>query len=132
MLLDTNQLVQHIRYESALPPQLLLSVVVVGELEAFALKSAWGSSRQQFLRIMRERFPVIEITELLVPAYAQLDAYSQGKLKDLPLPPGLSARNMGKNDLWIAATALYFDEELHTADNDFDHLTPAGVRVVKL
>ena len=39
---------------------------------------------------------------------------------------------MGKNDLWLAATALYFEEELHTADNDFDHLGPAGVRVVKL
>ncbi|MGI4835500.1 MAG: hypothetical protein ACRYFK_18765 [Janthinobacterium lividum] len=38
---------------------------------------------------------------------------------------------MGKNDLWLAATALYLDEELHTTDNDFDHLGPAGVRVVK-
>lgn len=38
---------------------------------------------------------------------------------------------MGKNDLWIAATALYFDEELRTADNDFDHLGPAGGRVAK-
>ncbi|MGI4740449.1 MAG: type II toxin-antitoxin system VapC family toxin [Janthinobacterium lividum] len=131
MLLDTNRLIQHIRHESALPADLLLSIVVVAELEAFSLKSAWGSRRQIFLQTMRSRFPIIEITELLLPAYAQLDAYSQGKLKDIPLPPGMSARNMGKNDLWLAATALYFDVELHTADNDFDHLGPAGVRVIK-
>ena len=36
---------------------------------------------------------------------------------------------MGKNDLWIAATALYFDVELHTIDKDFDHLAPMGLRV---
>ncbi|MFC6225599.1 type II toxin-antitoxin system VapC family toxin [Hymenobacter artigasi] len=48
-----------------------------------------------------------------------------------PLPTGMSARNMGKNDLWIAATALFFELELHTADKDFDHLTPLGLKVVR-
>jgi tRNA(fMet)-specific endonuclease VapC len=43
----------------------------------------------------------------------------------------MSARNMGKNDLWIATTALYFDLELHTTDNDFDHLIHFGLRLVK-
>ena len=43
----------------------------------------------------------------------------------------MSARNMGKNDLWIAATALYFDMVLHTTDNDFDHLPPLGLRLIK-
>ena len=43
---------------------------------------------------------------------------------------GLSARNMGKKDLWIAVTALYFDEELYTTDNDFNHLPPYGLRLV--
>ena len=47
------------------------------------------------------------------------------------LPAGMSARNMGKNNLWIAATTLYFDIELHTAYNDFDHLAPLGLRVVQ-
>ena len=42
-----------------------------------------------------------------------------------------SARNMGKNDVWIAATALYLDMELHTTDNDFDHLPTLGLRLVK-
>ena len=47
------------------------------------------------------------------------------------LPPGLTARNMGKNDLWIAAIALYLDMDLHTLDNDFDHLTLFGLVLVK-
>jgi predicted nucleic acid-binding protein len=64
-------------------------------------------------------------------SYALIDAYSQGKLKFQPLPPGMSARNMGKNDLWIAATALYFDFELHTADHDFDHLRALNLKLVK-
>lgn len=38
---------------------------------------------------------------------------------------------MGKNDIWIAATALYLDLDLHTTDNDFNHLLPLGLRLVK-
>ena len=131
MLLDTNLLIHYIRRGHKLPARLFLSVVVAGELEAFALKSAWGPQKLQALQGMRERFAVIEINEQLLPAYARIDAYSQGKLLSQPLPPGLTARNMGKNDLWIAATALYFDIELHTTDNDFDHLRAIGLQLVK-
>jgi len=83
------------------------------------------------MRAIFERFGVIEINADLIPFYAQVDAYSQGKLPIKPLPPGMSARTMGKNDLWIAATALYFDVELHTNDRDFDHLGPLGLRVAR-
>jgi len=34
----------------------------------------------------------------------------------------MSSRNMGKNDLWIAATASAFDMVLITTDRDFEHL----------
>ena len=94
MLLDTNRLIQHIRYDSALPAQLLRSVVVVAELEAFSLKLAWGTRRQQFLQTMRKRFPLIEITELLLPAYAFLAVYSQGKLRaDTPAARPVGAQH---------------------------------------
>lgn len=78
----------------------------------------------------------MEVTATLTKSYADIDAYSQGKLKNQPLPHGLSSRNMGKNDLWIAVIALYFDQELHTTDNDrpaarFDHLASYGLRLVK-
>ena len=67
----------------------------------------------------------------LAKTYAQTDAYSQGRLKASPLPAGITARNMGKNDLWIAAMVLYLDMELHTTDNDFDHLAAFGLKLVK-
>ena len=88
--------------------------------------------KRTYIQHMRAQHALIEVNDALIPAYVHLETYSQGRLAALPLPPGMSARNMGKNDLWIAATALYFDEELYTANNDFDHLGPAGVRVVKL
>ena len=66
-------------------------------------------------------FAITDINiDIIIKQYAQIDAFSQGKLKDRPL--SISARNMGKNDLWIAATAAAFQLELLTSDLDFDHL----------
>ncbi len=131
MVFDTNLVIQYIRRGETLPARTVLSVIVAGELEAFALKADWGYQKISVMRTILERFGIIDITERLVPAYARIDAYSQGKLELEPLPSGLSARNMGKNDLWIAATALTFEMELHTSDKDFDHLAPLGLRVVR-
>jgi predicted nucleic acid-binding protein len=44
----------------------------------------------------------------------------------------MSARIMGKNDLWIAATAFVTKSTLLTTDDDFDHLDPQFIDVVKL
>jgi len=38
------------------------------------------------------------------------------------LDTNISARNMGKNDLWIAATAYVTEATLLTMDKDFEHL----------
>ena len=83
------------------------------------------------MRHLFDYHTLFEISRIFTEAYARIDAYSQGKLPMLPLPKGMSARNMGKNDLWIAATALYFEVALHTRDNDFDHLLPLGLKLVK-
>lgn len=109
----------------------ILPVIVVGELKAFALKSNWGYQRVAFLQHLLESYPVVAVTEDLTDLYARVDAYSQGKLPGQPLPAGFTARNMGKNDLWIAATALDLGLPLHTADNDSDHLPRLGVVLVK-
>jgi len=42
----------------------------------------------------------------------------------------MSARNMGKNDLWIAATAFISKSTLLTADKDFLHLQGSFINVV--
>ena len=62
----------------------------------------------------------------LVQAYADIDQYSQGKLENVPF----TARNMGKNDLWIAATACVSDATLVTTDPDFDHLQGRFINVI--
>ena len=36
---------------------------------------------------------------------------------------------MGKNDLWIAATAVVIDGVLLTTDADFNHLSPTSLQV---
>lgn len=105
-------------------------MVVVEEVRAFALKANWGYQKVSHMEYLLQQHPVAEVTAILTKLYANVDAYSQGKLKSQPLPMGVSARNMGKNDLWIAVIALYFDEELHTTDNDFNHLPLYGQRLV--
>ncbi len=99
MFLDTNLIIQHICQERTLPARTLLSVIVAGELEAFALKSGWGARKLSFLQVIRQQFPPIEVSDQLLGTYAYLDAYSQDKIKQQRLPFGLTARNMGKNDL---------------------------------
>ena len=47
-------------------------------------------------------------------------------------PLGSSARNMGKNDLWIAATTHVLDLTILTTDNDFDHLDNVFIKVAKV
>jgi predicted nucleic acid-binding protein len=68
----------------------------------------------------------------IVDVYAEIDAFSKNKLPNKPLPVGMSARNMGKNDLWIAATAFVTKSTLLTTDDDFDHLDHQFIDVVKL
>ena len=131
MILDTNVVIQHIRKQIPISPRAVLPIVVVGELEAFALKSDWGYQKMISLNTILETIPIADIDREIAQIYAKVDAYSQGKLKSVPLPLGMSARNMGKNDIWIAAISLYFDFELHSIDNDFDHLVDFGLKLIK-
>ena len=61
----------------------------------------------------------INFTEI-ISRYGDIDAFSQGKLPNNKA--NFSARNMGKNDLWIAATSSVYDLVLLTTDKDFNHL----------
>ena len=129
MIYDTNILLSHIRKDEPVPSRVLISIVTVGELEALALKSDWGIQKVRRKDWLINKYPTIDINREITQLYAQIDAFSQDRLRGYPL--GMSARNMGKNDLWIAATALYLDMELHTTDNDFDHLPALGLRLIK-
>jgi tRNA(fMet)-specific endonuclease VapC len=86
---------------------------------------------QQLENLLRQ-IPVIDINgtdKNLVEAYAEIDAYSQGKLEGKSL--GGSPHNMGKNDLWIAATAKVAGASLITTDDDFNHLNGVFIKVIK-
>jgi tRNA(fMet)-specific endonuclease VapC len=131
-LLDTNIILQnHIRNKINLPSESFISIITVGELESLALQLNWGYQKQTALNLFLSSVPLIDIDSAIAKLYGFVDAYSQGKLLTKPLPSGMSARNMGKNDLWIAATALYYDIELRTTDNDFDHLINIGLKLGK-
>jgi tRNA(fMet)-specific endonuclease VapC len=99
----------------------MLSIISVAELYALALRNNWGTNRIGQIEGLRKEFGEIDIYyEEVIQRYAQIDAFSQGKLANRPLMG--SSRTMGKNDLWIAAIASVFDMTLLTTDADFNHL----------
>ncbi len=144
-LLDTNILIHYLRqssladyvervYQPLVPsPTMmpLISAVIQGELKSLSLQNNWGEPRKKQLALLLEKFLVVDIRiEAIINRYAEIDAFSQNKLKGRPL--GHSARNMGKNDLWIAATASVLDATLLTTDKDFDHLNNEFLTIVCL
>jgi tRNA(fMet)-specific endonuclease VapC len=131
LLLDTNIIINYVRNErfrkhfqknyQIKGNTLITSVVVVGELESFALQPKWRESKQNDLKDILEDLIIFPIRiQQIINRYAEIDAFSQNKLTNKPLK--MSARNMGKNDIWIAATASVYDMTLLTMDNDFEHL----------
>ncbi len=103
-------------------------VVTLGEMEALCLRNNWGVKRVEAYLKLQQRLMIVDINaEDIIRRYAEIDTFSQGKLKEKPL--GTSARNMGKNDLWIAATASVLDAQLLTTDQDFNHLANNFLRL---
>lgn len=128
-LLDTNILVHMIREDdiakavdgeyqlSQRPMKPLISMVTLGEMLALGRKFNWGDNKLEFLKQLIEELNVIDISnEQILDKYAEIDHYSEKITKP--------ARPMGKNDIWIAATASVTGAWLLTADQDFDHLHP--------
>jgi predicted nucleic acid-binding protein len=142
-LLDTNILLHYIRKsktaqetDSQYAPlaagnEPFVSIVSVGELESIALQNKWGEKKlRQLAELLNEVLVADIYARKDILAYAEIDAFSQNKLLNKPLP--MTARNMGKNDLWIAATASVLGATLLTTDNDFDHLNKTFLDLKKL
>lgn len=103
----------------------VMSIVCKGELLALAEKKGWGETKRIKLARTLNRVPTLDINKNpILNAYALIDAWTHGKPVASPrnAPPPKPARPMGKNDLWIAATAHASDAVLLTTDTDFDHL----------
>lgn len=112
-------------FSVSLPPNIaVVSVVTVGEIYSLSLQLGWGEEKRRKLRDMLGKIPFVDISDQqILERYAEIDAYGQGKHPSIKLPEGTSSRNMGGNDIWIAATGTVLKGLLLTTDHDFDHLS---------
>jgi tRNA(fMet)-specific endonuclease VapC len=145
-VLDTNILIQIVRgnaiatevnnyLQSQENPEIFISIVTKAEAESLVTQWNWPEQKVKVLSSLLDNLITIDISLAqleLIENYVAIDAYSQGK-KSAPTGGklSLSSRNMGKNDLWIAATALALNAELITMDGDFDHLNGPWIKVKK-
>ena len=143
-LLDTSILIAYLRVISsikdfvdkkyaplALPNEAIISVVTVGEIKAIAIRNGWGKKRLEKLEQILNQIIIADInSEEIINRYAEIDAFSQGRL--MGRVSNFTARNMGKNDIWIAATTSVLDATLLTTDNDFNHLHDEFLSVAKI
>ena len=140
LLFDTNILI-HLAKDYSLKllqqvntnsDKVFISVVTVGELKSIALQNNWGPRKLNLVDVLLEEILIVEISENLIDTYAQIDAYSQCKNPSFDNYPHQTARNMGKNDLWIASTAALLGLTTVTTDADFDHLNGVFFDVRKI
>lgn len=140
--LDTNILLAYIRQHALVstlqrlfelesgPNSVFTSAVCLGELKSIGIRNSWGERKIAAIEKLRKTFLVVsDLEDFVLDRYAEIDAFSQGRLPGQPLD--CSARNMGKNDLWIAATASMLNATLITTDCDFDHLNNRFLNVAR-
>ncbi len=137
-VLDTNILIHLIRNSATweyveneyLPfqngNQTFISFVSVAEILSIARQLGWEQEKMKKLAFLFSEIEIVTVSntpnDLLIQGYVEIDSYSQGKNPQLSLPKDTSARNMGKNDIWIASTAYALQAHLITTDKDFEHL----------
>ena len=98
----------------------LVCIVSHGEIWVLARRHNWGPERCQALQTMLDNLVTVQLDHPeVIEAYVHLELCSGCH------PRG--ARNMGKNDLWIAAAARASGATLLTTDSDFAHLIPDEV-----
>ena len=144
-ILDTGILVGYIRgaryaehvekrFRVNEPPNIpVISIVTKGELYSLAIQFGSGEKKRSELEGLLRKLSFVDISnDQIIRKYAEIDSYSQGKNPSIPLTPRLTARNMGKNDLWIAATGSVLQASLLTTDDDFNHLNKVFLEVVRI
>jgi tRNA(fMet)-specific endonuclease VapC len=125
-LLDTNILLAYVRLNRiyaavesqytllTTTPAPLISIVSEGELRALAAEFNWGTTKRLVMEELLARFTIVPL-----PFADVLDRYVQ-----VSEHCRRGGRVVGKNDLWIAATAMATGATLLTTDKDFDPLHP--------
>ena len=124
-LLDTNILVYYVRasavwervrdtYQPLTSTPPTISVVTAGELRSLAMRWQWRARKLDRMEFALGYFKVQDILDAdIIQMYATLDSFCEER-----------GQPLGKNDLWIAATAAVTGATLLTTDRDFDRFAP--------
>lgn len=87
----------------------------MGEIYSLAKQRKWQEKKLQKLATILSNLNLLPISrQEIVVAYAEIDAYSQGKLEETPLPRG-----------------MHLNLALVTSDKDFDHLQTTFIQILK-
>jgi tRNA(fMet)-specific endonuclease VapC len=141
LLFDTNIILAIVRAKSQLlileylnPKEspIYVSFINIAETQSIAFQNNWSNIKMEILEDFFSTVRAVDISTSLLPNYITIDAYSQRKHPDYEKYPFSTPRNMGKNDLWIAATASLLNLQLVTTDKDFDHLETSFLSLRKI
>ena len=90
----------------------VINCAIEAETRSIARSNGWGIAKRDQMGFLFSTFRRVSIERPdLLEAYVMIDVYNHRHGID-----------MGKNDLWIAATASVTGAILLTTDKDFDHL----------
>jgi tRNA(fMet)-specific endonuclease VapC len=139
IIYDTNVLLQILRDDRSISRlqtiynlydvEESISLVTVAEIRSLSIQFRWGAIRRAKMEASILGLEVLDINmPEIIDRYVEIDCYSKGNY--LTRASNFSAIKMGKNDLWIAATASVYECKLLTMDLDFGHLRDEFVDVV--
>jgi predicted nucleic acid-binding protein len=97
-------------------------VVTVGEMYSLARQWTWGPKKFAQLQNLLGQLVWVDINHPdILNAYGELDDVSNR-----------AGHPLGKNDVWIAATAKVSGATLFTTDGDFDNLHPTHLTRIRV
>jgi tRNA(fMet)-specific endonuclease VapC len=100
----------------------VVSIASRAELSVLADQNGWGEQKRATFTNMFDQLVVVSIdSQQLVDAYVQISAAARAWHQGI--------QNMGKNDIWIAATSLVAGLPLITTDGDFKFLDGNPIKV---
>lgn len=100
---------------SAAPYLHTISIVTHGELRVLCDRNGWERAKKLALDKALLEFVTVDIAGSQI-----VEAYRRVEEANVAIPAG--SQNMGKNDVWIAATAIVAGLPVLTTDKDFNHL----------
>jgi tRNA(fMet)-specific endonuclease VapC len=108
-----------------------MSLVSFAELRSFAFQRKWEAKRLERLEAIVAEILIINLDlEEIIEKYIEIDSFSRNMHPNYS--PIKSPITMGKNDLWIASTACFYNLEFITTDKDFNHLGGQFINLNKI